>query len=72
MKLHLIYSFLLIFLLTSQIAAYSDDGDTTQSTTQDSGNPYANDKKVKHSLFLDKNLWNRVSGGEQGVPMKNL
>lgn len=67
MKLHLISTLLLCVLLVS---AYTDDGDSSANPSQDSGNPYASDKNVKHSLFLDKNLWNRVSGDQSGVPLK--
>lgn len=61
MKPILIYFFVTLQLLL--IHSYQD--------AQDAGNPYSSDPKVKHSLFLDKNMWNRISGGEQGVPMKN-
>ena len=69
MKFHFVYSFLIISLLIS--SGYASYDPENEATAQDSGNPYASDKKVKHSLFLDKNLWDRISGGEAGVPMKN-
>jgi hypothetical protein len=36
------------------------------------GNPYLADDTVVHSLYKDQNVWNRISGDENGVPLKKL
>lgn len=60
---------IIIFCFFICVCIHAFQQDDTESAS--SGNPYATDPKVKHSLYLDKNLWNRISGSDQGVPLKN-
>lgn len=59
MKFNYIVLFLCIFQVFCQ-----------ETAAPTNNNPYASDPKVRHSLFKDKNTWNRISGDEQGVPTK--
>lgn len=61
-------SIILCFFIIGSLLAYQNEEDNEASS---SGNAYASDPKVKHSLFLDKNQWNCISGSQQGVPLKN-
>ena len=63
--------FFFILIITTILLLQTQCQQST-SESSDSGNPYASDPKVKHSLYMDKNLWNRISGDEHGVPMKKM
>ena len=60
-------SIIIFFCIVAIIHAFEDDNNEATS----SGNAYSSDPKVKHSLYLDKNQWDRISGSTQGVPLKN-